>query len=260
MLFEDHLSKFPDIQRLSAKFGSSMASLQDMYKVFMAKYVIRFCNQCVPDEYVIFLFLSLSMSLSCLPFILLLLSPHIVLSSDCEVCDLTDQLTMVKRELADCQVKVTDQSYIGQVCSRVGSWIGKDSTSPRLKSTVQKLLARLDLLSSPLDPKSKGVERDIIIKLSNQELRDLRKFVLNDDGSPGHVEDILVRSLHNRDGWLDQTSDFVSQTFGETSLHFKANYVIIFQVSKSYNLYISSMEHPLPRSVSSCVVSSSHSC
>merc|ERR1719352_225024 len=29
MLFEDHLRKFPDFQRLSAKFGSSKASLQD---------------------------------------------------------------------------------------------------------------------------------------------------------------------------------------------------------------------------------------
>ena len=39
------------------------------------------------------------------------------------------------------------------------------------------------------------------------------------------------RSLQHRDGWVKQTSDFVSQTFGETSLYFKANYVIIFQVS-----------------------------
>ena len=31
MLFEDHLRKFPEFQRLSAKFGSSKASLQDMY-------------------------------------------------------------------------------------------------------------------------------------------------------------------------------------------------------------------------------------
>eukprot|EP00092_Neocalanus_flemingeri_P017730 GFUD01019185.1.p1 GENE.GFUD01019185.1~~GFUD01019185.1.p1 ORF type:complete len:916 (+),score=230.63 GFUD01019185.1:47-2794(+) len=36
MLFEEHLRKFPDFQRLSAKFGSSKASLQDMYKVYLA--------------------------------------------------------------------------------------------------------------------------------------------------------------------------------------------------------------------------------
>eukprot|EP00090_Calanus_glacialis_P000024 TRINITY_DN10022_c0_g1_i1.p1 TRINITY_DN10022_c0_g1~~TRINITY_DN10022_c0_g1_i1.p1 ORF type:complete len:917 (-),score=322.44 TRINITY_DN10022_c0_g1_i1:110-2860(-) len=36
MLFEDHLRKFPDFQRLSAKFGSSKASLQDMYKVYVS--------------------------------------------------------------------------------------------------------------------------------------------------------------------------------------------------------------------------------
>jgi len=36
MLFEEHLRKYPDFQRLSAKFGSSKASLQDMYKVYVA--------------------------------------------------------------------------------------------------------------------------------------------------------------------------------------------------------------------------------
>ena len=36
LLWEDHLRKFPDFQRLSAKFGSSKATLQDMYKVYLA--------------------------------------------------------------------------------------------------------------------------------------------------------------------------------------------------------------------------------
>jgi len=36
MLFEEHLRKYPDFQRLSAKFGSSKASLQDLYKVYVA--------------------------------------------------------------------------------------------------------------------------------------------------------------------------------------------------------------------------------
>jgi len=165
-----------------------------------------------------------------LSFLLLLLYPITSLSSDCEVCDLTDQLNKVKGELDDCQTKLTDQSYLGQVCSRVGSWMGKDSPQVPIRTTVKKLLNHLDLLYTPLDPKSKGIERDIVIKLSNRELRDLRKFVLNDDGSPGRIEDILVKSLHPRDGWFDQTSEFVSHTFGETSLHFKANYVIVFQV------------------------------
>merc|ERR1719341_587679 len=150
--------------------------------------------------------------MTCLTLLLLLLTPSTFFCSDCEVCDLTDQLDKVKRELADCQVKLTDQSYLGQVCSRVGSWMGKDNSPIPLQSTVKKILSQLDLLSSPLDPKSKGVERDVVLKLTNKELRDLRKFVLNDDGSPGVVEDILVRSLQPKDGWLDQTSEFVSQT------------------------------------------------
>jgi len=36
LLFEEHLRRFPDFQRLSAKFGSSKANLQDMYKVYLA--------------------------------------------------------------------------------------------------------------------------------------------------------------------------------------------------------------------------------
>jgi len=168
---------------------------------------------------------------SCLSVFLLLLTQDFVISSECEVCDLTEQLGLIKRELSECQEKLTDQSYLGQVCSRVGSWIGKDApASAQLKSTVNKLLTSLDLLSSPLDHNSKGVERDITLKLTNRELRDLRKFVLNDDGSPGAVEDILVRSLQQKHDWFGQTSEFMSQTLGDTSLHFKANYVIIFQL------------------------------
>jgi len=36
LLFEEHLRKFPDFQRLAAKFGSAKANLQDMYKVYVA--------------------------------------------------------------------------------------------------------------------------------------------------------------------------------------------------------------------------------
>ena len=118
----------------------------------------------------------LSKTMPCLSLFLLLLSPSALLCSDCEVCDLTVQLDTVKRELADCQVKLTDPSYLGQVCSRVGSWIGKDSSPIPLQSTVKKLLSHLDLLSSPLDPKSKGVERDLVLKLTNQELRRLEEI------------------------------------------------------------------------------------
>ena len=36
LLWEEHLRRFPDFQRLSAKFGSCKATLQDMYKVYVA--------------------------------------------------------------------------------------------------------------------------------------------------------------------------------------------------------------------------------
>ena len=165
------------------------------------------------------------------PLLLLLTSyPCMILSSECEICDLTDQLNKMKEELNKCEAKLSDQSYLGQVCSRVGSWMGKDSSGASVKSTVRKLLTHFDLLSNTLDPKAKGVEKDLVIKFSNQELRALRKFVLNDDGSPEKMEDLLVEAFHLKDSWFDQTSEFVTHTFGATSLHFKANYVIVFQV------------------------------
>ena len=36
LLWEDHLKRFPDFQRLSAKFAGGKAKLQDMYKVYVA--------------------------------------------------------------------------------------------------------------------------------------------------------------------------------------------------------------------------------
>ena len=50
LLWEDHLRKFPDFQRLAAKFGSSKASLQDMYKVYVAVAKLEGLISCLQDN------------------------------------------------------------------------------------------------------------------------------------------------------------------------------------------------------------------
>jgi len=49
MLHEDLLRKFPDFQRLSAKFGSAKVSLQDMYKVYVALSHLLSLVSCLQD-------------------------------------------------------------------------------------------------------------------------------------------------------------------------------------------------------------------
>jgi len=158
-------------------------------------------------------------------FFVVFSSPPALLPSECEVCDLTEQLEETKTELDICQKKLTDQSYLGSVCSKVGSWLSKDTS---LKSSVVKYLDKLELLSP--SQSSAGVEREVTVTLSSQDIKCLKRFALHDEGSPEEVEHILINSLKVKETILDRTTDFVSQTITETSLHFKANYVIIFQV------------------------------
>jgi len=50
MLFEEHLRKFPDYQRLAAKFGSSKANLQDMYRVYVSISKLEPLVECLQEN------------------------------------------------------------------------------------------------------------------------------------------------------------------------------------------------------------------
>ena len=139
--------------------------------------------------------------------------------------DLTEQLEEMRLELDVCQKKLNDQSYLGSVCSKVGTWLSRDTS---LKSSVVKFLDKLSLLS-PSQPVA-DVERDVTVVLSSKDIKSLKRFALQGEGSPDHVEQILLNSLVVKETILDRTTDFFSQTFAESSMHIKANYVIIFQV------------------------------
>ena len=143
----------------------------------------------------------------------------------CLTSDLTEQLEETRLELDLCQKKLNDQSYLGSVCSKVGTWLTRDTS---LKSSVVKFLDKLSLLSP--SQAVVGVERDVTVELTSQDIKSLKRFALHGEGSPDHVEQILLNSLIVRETILDRTTDFFSQTFAESSMHIKANYVIIFQV------------------------------
>ena len=146
---------------------------------------------------------------------------HTVSSSDCEICDLKEKLYETESELSQCKLKLNDNSYLGQVCSRVGSWFTKDMS---MKIFVKDLLDKLDISDI------RDVEKDLVIKLSVEDVKVLKKFVTEEEGKAEHVDNVLKNAFTVRETIMDKTTDFFSSTITETSMHFKANYVIIFQI------------------------------
>ena len=129
---------------------------------------------------------------------LLPLAMTITRGSDCEVCDLKDELAKTKSDLSECESKLSTNSYLNQVCSRVGSILGSGH-DPALKTTVHKLLQHLNLDSVPLSPDGSSREKDLTLKITNNDLISLRRYILNDEGTDSGVQDILIRSLIPRE-------------------------------------------------------------
>ena len=159
--------------------------------------------------------------------VLVLMLPRMLLGSDCEICDLKDELLKTNQELSACQTLLKDNTggTLGQVCSTVGSWFSKDNS---LKKVAESLLEKMEVLNVPDQPT--GIEREFTLTLTPSDLRTLKEFVLLETGNNEKVEKILIKSIRVHETMLDKTSDFISSTLSETSMHFKANYVIIFQV------------------------------
>ena len=84
----------------------------------------------------------------------------------------------------------------------------------------------LDLLThdSPID----GVEKQLVLNLSQEDLRKLREFVTSDKGTATDVESILMRSLEVKKPWLELPS--VLPGLRPNSDHLNAGFVILFQV------------------------------
>ena len=59
----------------------------------------------------------------------------------------------------------------------------------------------LDLLTH--DSPTEGVEKQLVLNLSQEDLRKLREFVNSDKGTVTDVESILIRSLEVKKPWLE---------------------------------------------------------
>ena len=127
--------------------------------------------------------------------IVLFLTISIVTGSNREKYEMKE-LAEVKKQLADCKTKLseTNQNYLGQVCSRMGSWIGPKH-DPAMKTTISKLLKHFDLESEPVSEAGDYKEKQILLHISNDDLVSLRRFILVDEGTDQEVQDILVRSF-----------------------------------------------------------------
>jgi len=128
----------------------------------------------------------------------------------------------VEEDLATCQRQLTDQSYLSQACSSVSSYLWRDN---QIKSALKKAMHHLDLLThdSPID----GVEKQLVLNLSQEDLRKLREFVTSDKGTATDVESILMRSLEVKKPWLELPS--VLPGLRPNSDHLNAGFVILFQ-------------------------------
>ena len=126
-------------------------------------------------------------------------------------------------ELAVCKRQLMDQSYLSQACSSVSSYLWKDT---QIKSTLRRAMHHLDLLTH--DSPTEGVEKQLVLNLSQEDLRKLREFVNSDKGTVTDVESILIRSLEVKKPWLELPN--FTPGLRPSSDHLNAGFVILFQV------------------------------
>ena len=133
-------------------------------------------------------------------------------------------LASVEEDLAVCKRQLTDQSYLSQACSSVSSYLWRDT---QMKSALKKAMHHLDLLTH--DFPTEGVEKQLVLTLSQEDLRKLREFVTSDKGTATDVELILMRSLEVKKPWLELPS-VLPGSLRPNSDHLNAGFVILFQV------------------------------
>ena len=151
-------------------------------------------------------------------------SPIQLLSEEyCEVCELRDQLRECRARLG---AGGEGEGLFGQVCSGVGAWWSTDRGQNRLRPVIQNFVQKLKL-----DESSESIEKTMIVSLTPKQISALQQYATTGKGSQSEIEHIFVESFKLDEGLLSETSDFFRQSVIETSMHFKANHVIIFQVA-----------------------------
>ena len=127
------------------------------------------------------------------------------------------------------------------VCGReeVGQDLVNISSYPvegaQMRSTVKKVMLYLDLLGD--NPVTEEVERTVVLKLSQEDLLVLQKYVKADGGSTAtDVESILVRSMEVKNLQVEKPSASEEPSVSSQPKfhldvdHFNESSVIMFQV------------------------------
>lgn len=158
--------------------------------------------------------------------IVVVLFPYISKCSECEICDLKIQLERTKHELEEC--KLSKESFFDRACSRLGfGVVSKEEIYP-LKPLVKTLIKDLNSMTDSHDSKIDKVERDLVLRISINELRMLQKFVLDNDNSVD-VAGILTKSIKPRNDSITKAAELFNHILRDTGNHFKANFVILCQ-------------------------------
>jgi len=128
---------------------------------------------------------------------------------------------MVEEEQAVCKGE-----DMGQALFNKSSSVSREDAL--MRSTVRKVMLQLDLLGE--NPVTEGVERQFALKLSQEDLLELQKYV-GADGGPAalDVESLLVRSMEMKKLQLEKVSASGLPKFHLDADHFSESLVIIFQ-------------------------------
>ena len=122
-------------------------------------------------------------------------------------------------KLLACNVLLTDQATFNL------------AEKAKMRTTLEKMLADLGLLGVELV--TEGIERQIALKLSADDLHTIQDCVQSDRGSAEDLVAMILRSLHMKEVEVDDPETLPKPSSIPNAEHFNESLVIISQVTLS---------------------------
>ena len=122
-------------------------------------------------------------------------------------------------KLLACNVLLTDQATFNL------------AEKAKMRTTLEKMLADLGLLGVELV--TEGIERQITLKLSADDLHAIQDYVQSDRGSPEDLVAMVWRSLHMKEAEVEDSDTLPKPSSIPNADHFNESLVIISQVTLS---------------------------
>ena len=101
----------------------------------------------------------------------------------------------------------------------------------KMRTTLEKMLADLGLLG--VEQVTEGIERQIALKLSADDLHAIQDVVQSDGGSPEDLVALVWRSLHMKEVEVEDSETLPKPSSIPNAVHFNESLVIISQVTLS---------------------------